>query len=130
MSKCLRNKRRLTQNSGGHTQAVILCDIIHLVLGVDGIVVSQFEHLLEGIIDEDEAYETGETFLGEPGEVLNQEARVSGHKRQAEERRPQADPQAELQVVKLVVSVWREKTKSTQHDKYWVLFDVCLSVFR
>lgn len=78
--------------------------------------VSQFEHLLEGIIDEDEAYETGETFLSEPGEVLNQEAGVRGHERQAEERRPQADPQAELQVVKLVVSVWRKNKQPKPQD--------------
>lgn len=86
-----------------------MCDIIHLKFGVDGIVVSQFEHLLEGIIDEDEAYETGEALLGEPGEVLNQEAGVSGHEHQAEERRPQADPQAELQVVKLIISMKKQQ---------------------
>lgn len=70
---------------------------------------SQFQHLLEGVIDEDEADEAGEALLREAGKVLDQEAGVSGHKDQAEERRPQADPQTELQVVKLVVSV-RKKT--------------------
>lgn len=84
-------------------------DVVRLVLGVDGVVVSQFQHLLEGVVDEDEADEAGEALLREAGEVLDQEAGVSGHEDEAEERRPQADPQAELQVVKVVVSVRKEK---------------------
>lgn len=64
---------------------------------------SQFQHLLEGIVDEDEADEAGEALLGEAGEVLDQEAGIGGHQDQAEERRPQADPQAELQIVKVVL---------------------------
>lgn len=94
--KLKRADQRLTENSRGHTEAVVLRDVIHLVFGVDGVVVSQFEHLLEGIVDEDEADKTGEALLREAGEVLDQEAGVGGHERQAEERRPQADPQAKL----------------------------------
>lgn len=88
-------------------------DVVHLKVGVDGVVVSELEHLLEGIVDEDEADEAGEALLGEPGEVLNQEAGVSGHEHQAEERRPQTDPQPELQVVKVVVSVTHSKYSRT-----------------
>lgn len=94
----------LTQYSGRHAEALVLRDVVSLVLSVDGVVVSQLEHLLEGVVDEDKADEAWEAFLSEAGEVLDQEAGVGGHKDQAEERRPQADPQAELQVVKLVVS--------------------------
>lgn len=47
--------------------------------------VSQLQHLLEGVVDEDEADEAGESLLREAGEVLDQEAGVSGHKDQAEE---------------------------------------------
>lgn len=72
---------------------------------------SQFQHLLEGIVDEDEAYETGEALLGEAGEVLDQEAGIGGHQEQAEERRPQADPQAELQIIKVVVPARSSTTK-------------------
>lgn len=72
--------------------------------------VSQFQHLLEGVIDENEAYKTGEALLGEAGEVLNQEAGIGGHQDQAEERRPQPDPQAELQIIKVVVSARSSKT--------------------
>ena len=68
----------------------------------------ELQHLLEGVVDEDEADEAGEALLGEAGEILHQEAGVGGHQHQAEERRPQADPQPELQVVKGVLPL-REK---------------------
>lgn len=86
--------------------------MIHLVLRIDGVVVSQLQHLLEGVIDEDEAYETGEALLGEAGEVLHQEAGIGGHQDQAEERRPQADPQTELQIIKLIVPARRSKAST------------------
>lgn len=95
----------LTRNSGGHTLAVVLRDVIHVISRIDGVLVSQLEHLLEGIVDEDETDETSEAFLCEPGEVLNQEAGIRGHQNQAENRRPQTNPQPELQVVKVVISV-------------------------
>lgn len=71
---------------------------------------SQFQHLLEGIVDEDEAYQRGEALLGEAGEVLHQEAGIGGHQDQAEESRPQADPQAELQIIEFVVPARISKT--------------------
>ena len=95
---------RLTVNSRGHAEAVVLGDQLLLEVGVDGVVVRELDHLLEGVVDEDEADEAGEALLREPGEVLDQEAGVGGHQHQAEERRPQADPQPELQVVEAVVS--------------------------
>lgn len=74
--------------------------------------VGELQHLLEGVVDEDEADEAGEAFLREAGEVLHQVAGVGGHQRQAEERRPQTDPQPELQVVELIVSVGQDKHHS------------------
>lgn len=74
---------------------------------------SQFQHLLEGIVDEDEAYQTGEALLGEAGEVLDQEAGIGSHQDQAEERRPQADPQAELQIIEVVVPA-QQQNRSTE----------------
>lgn len=87
--------------------------------------VSQFQHLLEGIIDEDEAYETGEALFSEAGEVLDQEAGIGGHQDQAEERWPQADPQTELQIIKLIVSACRSKT-STQNQWKSICFSTIL----
>lgn len=73
--------------------------------------VSQLQHLLEGVVDEDEADEAGEALLRESGEVLDQVTGVGGHERQAEERRPQTDPQPELQVVERILSVGKKTTE-------------------
>lgn len=82
----LRPSLKHTYNRRSHAEAFVLRDVIHLVARIDGVVVSQLQHLLEGVIDEDEAYETGKSLLGEAGEVLHQEAGIGGHQDQAEER--------------------------------------------
>lgn len=66
--------------------------------------VGQLYHLFKSVVDEDEADECRETLLGETGEVLHQEAGVRRDQHQAEKRRPQTDPQPELQIVEAVVS--------------------------
>lgn len=53
-----------------------MCDIVHLELGVDWVMVCQLDHLLESIVNEDEANKGGKTFFGEAGEVLDQEAGI------------------------------------------------------
>lgn len=88
---------------------------------------SQFQHLLEGIVDEDEAYETGEALLGEAGEVLDQEAGIGGHQDQAEERRPQADPQAELQIIEAVVPARSSKTGAPNQWESFLLYAAVLT---
>lgn len=67
-------------------------------------VVGQLYHLLESIVDENEADECRKAFLCEACEVLHQEAGVCGDQRQTEHGRPQADPQPEFKVVEAVVS--------------------------
>lgn len=64
--------------------AVVLGDQIGVVVGVYGVVFAQLDHLLESVVDEDEADEGGEAFLGEAREVLHQEAGVRGDQHQAE----------------------------------------------
>lgn len=88
-----------------HAAAVVLSDEVRIVVGVDRVVVSQLDHLFESVVDEDEADERREAFLGETREVLHQEAGVCGDQHQTEYRRPQADPEPELEVVQAVVSV-------------------------
>lgn len=87
-------------------------DLVHVIAGVDGVMVGELQHLLEGIIDEDEADERREAFLREAGEVLDQEAGVCGDQDQGQEGRPQANPQSEFQVVKAVVSGEQSAQKS------------------
>lgn len=87
-----------------------MSDEVWIVLGVNWVVVRQLYHLFEGIINEDEADERRETFLGEACEVLHQEAGVCGDQHQTEKTRPQADPQPELKVVEVMVSEEIEET--------------------
>lgn len=70
---------------------------------VDGEGFCQAQHLLQGVVDEDQADESTEAFLGEAGEVLHQVARFGGHQDQAEKGHPEPDPEAKLQVVQAVV---------------------------
>lgn len=72
---------------------------------MDGIGSGQVQHFAQGIIDEDEADEGTETFLGETGEVAHQHAGLCGHQHQAIGGHPDAYPQAERQVVQAVISV-------------------------
>lgn len=88
----------------GYTVAGVAGDQFHVVVSVDGMVVGELQHLLEGVIDEDEADEGREAFLSEAGEILDQEAGVRGNENQGQKGRPQADPQSEFQIVKAVVS--------------------------
>ena len=66
--------------------------------------VPQFDHFLKGIVDEDEADETGKALLSETGKILNQETGIGRHKKKTEERWPQTDPQSKLQVVEVVIT--------------------------
>lgn len=84
--------------------AVVESDEVGVVLGVYGIEVAQLYHLLESVVDEDEADESREALFCEAREVLHQEAGVRGDENQAEQARPQSNPQPELEVVEPVVS--------------------------
>lgn len=67
-------------------------------------VVGQLYHLLESIVDENEADERRKAFLCETCEILHQEAGICGDQHQTEHGRPQSDPQPEFKVVEAVVS--------------------------
>lgn len=71
--------------SGCHTHAVILRDMVDFVFRVDGIVVCKLQHLLEGVVDEDEADERRKALFCEAREVLHQETGICGHQQQEEE---------------------------------------------
>lgn len=43
--------------SGCHAHAVILRDMVDFVVRIDRVVVGKLQHLLEGVVDEDEADE-------------------------------------------------------------------------
>lgn len=91
--------------------------VAHFEVRVDRIVVSQLDHLLESVVDEDEADQRGEAFFRETSEVLNQEAGIGGHQKETQEGRPQANPKTKLQVVKIMVP--RKKTKQNKKNRYF-----------
>lgn len=86
--------------------------VAHFEVRVDRIVVGQLDHLLESVVDEDEADQRGEAFFRETSEVLNQEAGIGGHQKETQEGRPQANPKTKLQVVKIMVP--GKKTKQNK----------------
>ncbi len=83
--------------------ASVLRDPVHVEVWVDWMMVSQLEHFLKGVVDEDEADESRKALLCEAGEVLHQETGICGDQDQTQERRPQADPQPELQIVEIII---------------------------
>lgn len=58
-------------------------DGVGLKVRVDGIVLEGTDHLLDGVVDEDEADKGGEALLGEAGDVLDDKAGVCGHQDEA-----------------------------------------------
>lgn len=92
--------------------AVVLSDEVGVVLVVYKVVVAQLYHLFESVVDEDKADKSGEALFCEAREVLHQKAGIRGDEHQAEQARPQADPQPELEVVEIVVSEERRQKRS------------------
>lgn len=64
--------------------AVVLCDKVGIVFGVNWVVVAKLYHLFESVIDENEADKRREAFLCETCEVLHQEAGVCGNQHKTE----------------------------------------------
>lgn len=67
----------------GDALAFVGGDGVGLEVHVDGVVLEGTDHLLDGIVDEDEADEGGEALLGEAGDILDDKAGVCGHQDKA-----------------------------------------------
>lgn len=67
----------------GDTLAFVGGDRVRLEVHVDGVVLEGTDHLLDGIIDEDEADEGGETLLGEACDIFDDKAGICGHQHKA-----------------------------------------------
>lgn len=87
----------------GQALALVGGDVVRLEVGVDGVVFEGAHHLLDGVGDEDEGDEAGETFLSEARHVFDDVAGVSGHQEETLQARVDADPQTQLHVVYTVV---------------------------
>lgn len=89
---------------GGDALALVHGHIVGLEVRVDGVVLEGPNHLLDGVVDEDEADEGGEALLGEACDVLYNEAGVGCHQDKALQGRVQPNPQAEFHVVDPIAS--------------------------
>lgn len=69
----------------------------------------KFDHLLESIVDKDEADQRREALFSEASKVLNQEAGIGGYQNETQEGWPQANPKAKLQIVKIMVPEKKER---------------------
>lgn len=83
--------------------APVLRDQVYVIAGVDWMMVSQFDHFLKGVVDEDEADESRKAFLSKASEILHQETGVCGDQDQTQKTRPQTNPQPELQIVEIII---------------------------
>lgn len=97
----------------GDTLAFVGGDRVRLKVHVDGVVLEGTDHLLDGIVDEDEADEGGETLLSEAGDILDDKAGICGHQDKALDGRVQANPEAELHVVQAVASGRQREAKTS-----------------
>ena len=92
------------------------CYLIEVVLvhgvDVDGVCVPDFDEFGEGLEDEDERDENGETFLREARHVTHQGAQVERHAHDQNDGHPHPDKKTERQVRQLMFSVckWRGQT--------------------
>lgn len=73
-------------------------EFLQIVVHIKGIRLPEMNELLQGLIDEDDADERGESLLREACDVTDEWAGISGHQQQTEERRPQPDTRPEGQV--------------------------------
>lgn len=75
------------------TLALVGGDVIGFEVCVDGVVFESAHHLLDGVRDEDEGDETGESLLGEARHVLDDVAGVRSHQDETLQAGVDADPQ-------------------------------------
>lgn len=88
---------------GAKKYSRVLRQFLQIVVFVDGVVNAQVDQLLQRLIDEDDADQRGESFLGEASDVTHQRAGICSHQQEAEEGRPQADARPEGEVGEAVL---------------------------
>ena len=76
-----------------------MAPLLLFFLPFDGVMFVNFHKFMDGLVDEDERDKTGETLLREASEVFDHRAGVCGYQNDAHQRSPQANPEAERQIV-------------------------------
>ena len=82
-------------------------EFVQVVVLVEGVVVSQVNELLQGLIDEDYADERGEGFLCETSDVTYEGAGIRGYQQDAEESSPQTNASPQRQIGQAILPKWR-----------------------
>lgn len=67
----------------GDTLAFVGSDGVRLEVHVDRVILEGTNHLLDGIVDENEADEGGEALLGKAGDILDDETGIRSHQDKA-----------------------------------------------
>lgn len=57
----------------------VLREFLKVVVFIDGVMHSQVDQLLQGLVDEDDADESSESFLSEACDVADKRAGIRGH---------------------------------------------------
>lgn len=78
---------------------------VEVVVLVKGIVVSQVDKFLQGLVDEDDADEWGEGFLCKTRDVTNEGAGICSHQNDAEDRSPETNAGSQRQVGQVILPV-------------------------
>lgn len=102
-----------------HALALVRGHVVRLELRVDGVVIEGSDHLLDGVVDEDEGDEGGEAFLGEARDVLDDEAGVRGDQDETLQAGVQTNPQPELHVVNIIAPVEHSMELERAADPQW-----------
>ncbi len=84
-------------------------EFVQVVVLIKGIVVSQVDEFLQGLVDEDDADEWGKGFLCKTCDVANQGTGICSHQRDTEESCPQTNTGSQWQIGQAVLPVWRLK---------------------
>lgn len=76
----------------------VLCKFLKVIVLINGVMMPQVEQLLQSLVDENDADQRCESFLGEARDVTDKRTGIRGHQQQTEEGRPQANagPQGEV----------------------------------
>lgn len=88
---------------------------------VDRELLPHVDQLGQSLVDEDDADEGGEGFLGEAGDVADQRAGVRGDQQDAQEGRPQPDARPQGQVGQTVIPGDRQRDVTLHQDAILVL---------
>ena len=83
--------------------------MIKVRVEVNGGVVGDVRELFEGFHNEDERNQHGERLFSEAGDVADESREIECHNNHKHQAHPQADPEAQPQIVQTVIAAKRDQ---------------------